>query len=136
MVDRHSGQAILIEGIHPAPRAVPGQLVLDGARDGARAAPGTKVQVEPEALLRELLGEAGQTSAAAAGVDSLRHRLVTSAACQAAIKIHHPLTLAGMQGLLDDLYRTDSPSTCPHGRPVLFRLTLSSVTKSMRWKMS
>ena len=37
-----------------------------------------------------------------------------------------------MQALLDDLYATDSPSTCPHGRPVLFRMNLLEIERTFR----
>ncbi len=87
---------------------------------------------DPEALFRELLGEAGRVRSAAAGAPSLRHRLVTTAACKAAIKIHRPLGLPAMQALLDDLGDLSSPSTCPHGRPVLFRLTIAEIERAFR----
>ena len=50
----------------------------------------------------------------------------------AAIKIHHPLAPAARQGLLDDLFRARNPSTCPHGRPALFRLSLEELERAFR----
>jgi DNA mismatch repair protein MutL len=94
--------------------------------------PAVAAEVDAEALLRELLGEAAQAHAAVSDVASLRRRLVTTAACQAAIKVHHPLTAPAMQALLDDLYATRNPSTCPHGRPVLFRLSLEEIERAFR----
>ncbi len=85
---------------------------------------------DPERLLKELLGEAARARSAATDVESLRKRLITTAACRAAIKINHPLSHAAMQGLLDDLFATVSPSTCPHGRPLFFRLTLEELEKA------
>ena len=92
--------------------------------------PAVAAELDPAALLRELLGEATHVRAAAAGVDALRLRLVTTAACKAAIKIHHALTREGMQRLLDDLFRTGNPTTCPHGRPLVFRLPLAEIERS------
>jgi DNA mismatch repair protein MutL len=89
-------------------------------------------EIDPATCLRELLGEAREARSATVGVGGLRRKLVTSAACQAAIKIHHPLTHAGMTGLLDDLARTSSPTTCPHGRPVLFRIRLEEIERGFR----
>jgi DNA mismatch repair protein MutL len=86
----------------------------------------------PERLLRELLGEAGRTRSAATGAAELRRRLVTTAACHAAIKVNYPLTREGMQRLLDDLFQTENPSTCPHGRPILFRLTREDIERAFR----
>jgi len=94
--------------------------------------PALAADLDPGDVIRELLGEAGRTSAAAAGLRDLRYRLVTSAACQAAIKIHYPLGMPAMQTLLDDLYRTENPSTCPHGRPALFRLSLEEIERTFR----
>jgi DNA mismatch repair protein MutL len=88
--------------------------------------------VPPDRLLRELLGEAARTRSAATGADELRRRLVTSAACQAAIKVNYPLTREGMQRLLDDLFLTENPTTCPHGRPIIFRLTLEEIERAFR----
>jgi DNA mismatch repair protein MutL len=89
-------------------------------------------RVDPAALFRELLGEAAQAKAATSDSSGLRRRLVTTAACHAAIKINHPLTLSAMQALLDDLYATRSQTTCPHGRPVLFRLTTEEIERAFR----
>jgi DNA mismatch repair protein MutL len=88
--------------------------------------------VPPDRLLRELLGEAARTRSAATGASELRRRLVTSAACQAAIKVNYPLTREGMQRLLDDLFLTENPTTCPHGRPIIFRLTLEDIERAFR----
>jgi DNA mismatch repair protein MutL len=88
--------------------------------------------LDPEACLRELLGQASETRSARSGVEQLRLRLVTSAACQAAIKINHPLTTEGMGRLLGDLARTANPTTCPHGRPVLFRISLEEIERGFR----
>jgi DNA mismatch repair protein MutL len=88
--------------------------------------------VAPDRLLRELLGEAARTRSAATGAAELRRRLVTSAACQAAIKVNYPLAREGMQRLLDDLFLTENPTTCPHGRPIIFRLTLDEIERAFR----
>jgi len=94
--------------------------------------PAVAAEVDPVSFLRELLGEAAQARSATSRVAGLRHRLVTSAACQAAIKIHHPLTGGTMQALLDDLFQTENPGTCPHGRPAVFRLTLDEIERAFR----
>ena len=94
--------------------------------------PALGADLDPEGLLRELLGQAARTRATVADVAVLRHDLVTSAACQAAIKINHPLAAAEMKRLLDDLYRTVSPGTCPHGRPLIFRLSHDEIERAFR----
>ena len=50
---------------------------------------------------------------------ALRQELLTMAACKAAIKSGQPLNMREMRELLAQLWRTQSPFTCPHGRPVI-----------------
>ena len=88
--------------------------------------------LEPGSLVRELWARPPRPAPWASQNPDLRRRLVTSAACQAAIKIHHPLTPPEMQRLIDDLYAAENPTTCPHGRPILFRLTLEELERSFR----
>ena len=87
------------------------------------AVPAVTASLDPEAVFRELIGEAAQARSTVSSVAELRRKLVTTAACKAAVKFNDALNLASMQALLDDLFRCNSPSTCPHGRPLLFRLT-------------
>lgn len=87
------------------------------------AVPAVTSGLEPERVVSELVGEAARARSARAEIEVLRRRLVTTAACKAAIKFNDPLNQGAMQALLDDLLRCESPTTCPHGRPVLFRLT-------------
>ncbi|HKQ61174.1 MAG TPA: hypothetical protein VJS92_07770, partial [Candidatus Polarisedimenticolaceae bacterium] len=96
------------------------------------AVPAVAAGEDPERLVRELFGEAARARAAAVELPELRRRLVTTAACQAAIKVHHALALPAMQALLDDLFRTGNPTTCPHGRPVLFRMSLEEIERAFR----
>ena len=92
--------------------------------------PAVAADVDAGELLRGLLGEAAEVRHAATDVAQLRRRLITNAACQAAIKINHRLTHPGMQSLIDDLYRLRSPTTCPHGRPLIFRLSRSEIERA------
>jgi DNA mismatch repair protein MutL len=97
--------------------------------DGVPAVAGA---LAPEPLFRELLGEADRHRSPVTGLGELRRRLVTTAACQAAIKVNHPLTREGMEGLLRDLYHADNPTTCPHGRPILFRVSVDEIERAFR----
>jgi DNA mismatch repair protein MutL len=94
--------------------------------------PAVAAELPPEPLFRDLLGEAQRCRSAVAGLEVLRRRLVTTAACQAAIKVNHALTHQAMAGLLDDLYSADNPTTCPHGRPILFRLSVDEIERAFR----
>ncbi len=60
---------------------------------------------------------------------SFRDDIAASLACKAAIKINMPLTPEKMNWLIDRLLITSSPTTCPHGRPVLLRLTMKDIER-------
>ncbi|MBD3166167.1 DNA mismatch repair endonuclease MutL [bacterium] len=53
-----------------------------------------------------------------------QERLAASFACKAAIKAGDPLNLDEMNALIDELFLTQYPFVCPHGRPVVVNLTL------------
>jgi len=97
-----------------------------------RAIPAIVAGSEPTELIRELLGQAASATNATRDTSALRRRLITTAACHAAIKVNYPLSRPAMQRLLDDLFRVENPSTCPHGRPALFRLSLEEIERAFR----
>jgi DNA mismatch repair protein MutL len=56
--------------------------------------------------------------------------LAATIACHAAVKAHDPLSIEKMQYLLDGLRRTAYSTICPHGRPVLLRLTRREIERA------
>jgi DNA mismatch repair protein MutL len=65
-----------------------------------------------------------------AGVDEALRRLAATMACHAAVKANDVLTREKMQYLLDELRRTSHSSVCPHGRPVVLRLTRREIERN------
>lgn len=65
-----------------------------------------------------------------ASVDEALRRLAATMACHAAVKANDPLTREKMQYLLDELRRTSHSSVCPHGRPVVLRLTRREIERN------
>ena len=59
----------------------------------------------------------------------IRDDIAASLACKAAVKINMTLTPEKMQWLVDRLLTTSSPTTCPHGRPVILRLTMKDIER-------
>lgn len=55
--------------------------------------------------------------------------LLASYACHAAVRAGEPLTVPEMQNLVDQLFATDQPLSCPHGRPTLIQFTLGELEK-------
>jgi DNA mismatch repair protein MutL len=84
-----------------------------------------------ERLVRDLLHEVLEWPRAE-GVARLRHRMAATAACHAAVTANHPLDGGRMRRIVEDLLRTRQPMTCPHGRPVLLRLSLAALEKEFR----
>ena len=59
----------------------------------------------------------------------LRDEIAASLACHSAIKVNMPLAPEKMRWLIDRLLLTSSPTTCPHGRPVILRLATQDILK-------
>ncbi|MBE0564824.1 MAG: DNA mismatch repair endonuclease MutL [Krumholzibacteria bacterium] len=55
--------------------------------------------------------------------------LLASFACHGAVRAGEPLTVPEMQHLVDQLFATDTPLSCPHGRPTLIQFTLADLEK-------
>jgi DNA mismatch repair protein MutL len=60
--------------------------------------------------------------------DLIEHRTDTDVdyralvmSCKAAVKAGDPLEMHEMRKLVADLFKSDNPYTCPHGRPIVFR---------------
>jgi DNA mismatch repair protein MutL len=60
---------------------------------------------------------------------TLQEEVAASLACKAAIKINMKLTFEKMQWLIDRLLLTDSPTTCPHGRPIILRISMGDIER-------
>jgi DNA mismatch repair protein MutL len=82
-----------------------------------------------EAALRAVVGDLDGLSPGSGVTEALR-RIAATMACHAAVKANDPLTREKMQFLLDELRRTAHSSVCPHGRPVVLRLTRREIEKS------
>jgi DNA mismatch repair protein MutL len=59
-------------------------------------------------------------------------RALAFVACRAAVKANMPLAREEMDRLVADLAQTASPFFCPHGRPVVSRVSLADVRKELK----
>jgi DNA mismatch repair protein MutL len=57
-------------------------------------------------------------------------RIAATMACHAAVKANYPLTMEKMQHILEELGATAYSTVCPHGRPVMLRITRREVEKN------
>jgi DNA mismatch repair protein MutL len=92
---------------------------------GVTAVPASLEGEDAERLLRELASEP-LTSEDGGPLSSLRQRLLVSlaasTACKAAVKMHHALSTAEMESLMEELFSCEEPFACPHGRPIVLKL--------------
>jgi DNA mismatch repair protein MutL len=58
-----------------------------------------------------------------------RDNIAKSFSCKAAIKAGERLTETEMRSLIDQLFATSMPYVCPHGRPVLIKLSLAELDR-------
>jgi DNA mismatch repair protein MutL len=65
-----------------------------------------------------------------AHVQEALRRVAATTACHAAVKANYPLTYEKMMHILDELRATAYSTVCPHGRPVLLRLTRREIEKN------
>ncbi|PIO04831.1 DNA mismatch repair protein MutL [Candidatus Woesearchaeota archaeon CG08_land_8_20_14_0_20_43_7] len=62
-------------------------------------------------------------------IDKKREKMLITMACRAAIKAGKILTEKEVHDLIADLMKTDNPFTCPHGRPVIIKMSLYELEK-------
>jgi DNA mismatch repair protein MutL len=65
-----------------------------------------------------------------AQVQDALQRIAATTACHAAVKANYPLTYEKMAHILDELRATAYSTVCPHGRPVMLRLTRREIEKN------
>lgn len=63
---------------------------------------------------------------------TLRNQLAKDIACKGAIKANKQLSVAEIQKLENDLRQCMNPYTCPHGRPVLIKLSNYDIEKMFK----
>ena len=101
---------------------------LSGRTVAIRAVPADLPAGEARNMLSELL-ETVDPEKKTSAHETLKDEIAASLACHAAIKVNMSLTPEKMRWLIDRLLQTSSPTTCPHGRPVILRLKMRDILK-------
>jgi DNA mismatch repair protein MutL len=98
-----------------------------------------RVSAFPALLRREecstvlrALAEDLETGGNTATMDDAIKKIAATMACHAAVKANDPLTPEKMAHILDELRRTSYSTICPHGRPVMLRLSRREVEKNFQ----
>jgi len=133
---------LLIE-LTPAQQAVFSEIASELAHNGFEAEPfgarSIAVKVAPagvdaaqiEHMLHEVLEQLTREDRAL-NLEGVRTRIAASIACHAAIKVNMPLEQNKMEWLLSELAKTDHPMSCPHGRPVVLRYTMTEIQRAFK----
>ncbi|HEY6244881.1 MAG TPA: DNA mismatch repair endonuclease MutL [Pyrinomonadaceae bacterium] len=101
---------------------------LSGRTVAIKATPADLPVSEARNMLFELLDTVDAEKKGSAR-ETLRDEIAASLACHSAIKVNMPLAPEKMRWLIDRLLQTSSPTTCPHGRPVILRLKTRDILK-------
>jgi len=96
-----------------------------------RALPAILDREDSVTAIRALAEDLEGLDRGAVVTDALR-RLAATMACHAAVKANYPLTHQKMAHILDELRRTSYSTVCPHGRPVMLRLSKREVEKNFQ----
>jgi DNA mismatch repair protein MutL len=62
-------------------------------------------------------------------IEELRRRLALVLVCRGSVKFNQTLSQQEMQALLEQLMDTETPWTCPHGRPTMIVLPFDELEK-------
>jgi DNA mismatch repair protein MutL len=55
--------------------------------------------------------------------------VATSYACHTAIRAGERLSRREMMTLIDRLFETEDPFVCPHGRPIVIKMSLDEINR-------
>ena len=83
---------------------------------------------EPRRLLEAAVDELGGPKADAPAME----RALAFVACRGAIKANTPLAREEMERLVGDLGQTRTPYFCPHGRPIVSRVSMHDIRRELK----
>ncbi|MDX6611660.1 MAG: mismatch repair protein MutL [Blastocatellia bacterium] len=127
--DLTPAQAAAFDAVAPGLESYGFDLMrLSGRTVAIKATPADLPASEARNMLSEVL-DAVDAEKKGAARETMRDEIAASLACHAAIKINTPLAPEKMRWLIDRLLLTSSPTTCPHGRPVILRLANQDILK-------
>lgn len=127
--DLTPAQAAVFDSVAPELESYGFELMrLSGRTVAIKATPADLPASEARNMLAEVLDTVDAEKKGSAR-ETLSDDIAASLACHAAIKVNTPLAPEKMRWLIDRLLVTSSPTTCPHGRPVILRLTTRDILK-------
>jgi DNA mismatch repair protein MutL len=132
MVELSPRQLVIFERIAEELTANGFEVAQMGPRSVAiHATPAGIASADAERLLTEIL-DGIERENAAISMDSLQAKIAASTSCHAAIKVNMPLDDTKMKWLLAELAKTESPMSCPHGRPIVLRYSVKEIERAFK----
>ncbi len=99
-----------------------------GEAFAVKGLPAALAGVEAAALLTDLAQQLEQVEQGSAAEEAW-HDLLATMACHSAVRASQDLSAEEVRALLDQLDAVDFKARCPHGRPVVFELSLAELER-------
>jgi DNA mismatch repair protein MutL len=113
-----AGETAVLESLLEELRSVGFEMErFSGNAFAIAALPAELLRHDADRFLRKLIDASMEEKAS--HVTRVRERIAASLACQAAIKVHRPLSGEEMARLVGELLQSSNPYACPHGRPII-----------------
>ncbi len=96
-----------------------------------KSVPRLLCEIDSEGLLRKVAAELSAVGKSCA-IETALENVLAVMACHGAIRANRSLAPAEIDALLDALDQVDFNVSCPHGRPVMIRLSLGEIERMFR----
>ncbi|MEA3505936.1 MAG: DNA mismatch repair endonuclease MutL [Elusimicrobiota bacterium] len=110
---------IEIEDFGPGSFKITSSPVIAGKKKGGK---------ETAAMIEEIAGLLGEYSSSP-GSDDLSDKIIETIACRKSVKAGDPLDEKEIELMIDELAKCRQPHRCPHGRPVIIRISEDELDK-------
>lgn len=98
-------------------------VAMSGRTVGVTSVPASLGREDAERMLREIASEDPAGPLDGGGLKKrLLDALAAGMSCRSAVKMHHPLSVREMEELMAQLFATQQPYACPHGRPIVLKM--------------
>jgi DNA mismatch repair protein MutL len=129
-LDLSPAQAVAFQTVEPELENLGFSLMkLSGRTIAIKGVPADLAGNDARNLLSEILETIDREKRGNA-IETIRDDIAASMACKAAVKVNMKLTPEKMQWMIDRLVLTANAITCPHGRPIVLRLTMRDIERS------
>lgn len=95
-----------------------------------RTSPSDVEWADVEELFLELLTKVSATNKEI--ISDKFQRMIYTIACKSAIKANHTLSTCEMENLVRDVLALENINTCPHGRPIIIKMTKKELEKNFK----